>query len=218
MSSPTDRKAFPGGDAARRANARARLARGLGTLAAAMALGFLAVFLIQAGFFAALMPRPPTAPVVVENPEQITSSDATLAGFDREKQPYEVRAESGYQDKDKPNIVHLKKVTATFRKTTGEVYDVAANAALYDTKAKELELSGNVEIVEPGRFTARMERAHVVVEEKRLTSDAAIAVFFADGTIEAKGLEISNDGKTILFLNGVKARFGLDAQPGKDGQ
>ncbi len=218
MSSPTDRQAFPGNDAARRANARARLARGLGILAAALALGFLAAFLIQAGIFATLMPKPPTAPVVVENPEQITSSDSTLAGFDRERQPYEVRAESGYQDKDKPNLVHLEKVAATFRKTTGEIYNLTARQALYDTKAKELALSGDVEIVERGRFTARMERAHVVVEEKKLTSDTAVTVTLADGSIEAHGLEISDDGKTILFLNGVKARFGLDAQPGKGGQ
>jgi lipopolysaccharide export system protein LptC len=218
MSSPTDEKAFPGSDAARQANARARLARSLGILAAAMALGFLAVFLIQAGVFAVFLPKQPAAPIVVENPEQITSSESTLAGFDRERQPYEVRAKAGYQDKDKPNLVHLETVAATFRKTTGEVYDVTARQALYDTKAKELELSGDVEIVQQGRFTARMERARVVVEEKKLTSDTAIAVTLADGMIEAHGLEISNDGKTILFLNGVKARFGPDVQQGEGGQ
>jgi len=218
MSSPTDERTFPGGDAARRANARARLARGLGWLAAAMALGFLAAFVIQAGLFAVFLPKQPTAPVEVENPEQITSADSTLAGFDREHQPYEVRAKAGHQDKDQPNLVHLETVSATFRKTTGEVYDVTAREALYDTKAKELELSGDVEIVEQGRFTARMQRAHVVVEEKKLTSDTAIAVTLADGSIEAHGLEISNDGKTILFLNGIKARFGLEAQPGEGGQ
>jgi len=217
MSSPTDEKTFSGNDAARRANRRARLARFIGWLAAALALGFFAVFLIQAGFFAALLPKPPTPPVEVENPEQVTSSGATLAGFDREHQPYEVRAESGYQDKDKPNLVHLEKVAATFRKTTGEIYNVMANRALYDTKVKELELSGDVEIVEPGRFTARLQRAHVVVEEKKLTSDAAVSVTLADGWIEAHGLEISDDGRAILFLNGVRARFGSAARQGDGG-
>ncbi len=218
MSSPTDERMFPGGDAARLANARARLARIVGWRAAALALGFLAVFLIQAGLFAVFLPPEPAVPVAVENPEQVTSHGATLAGFDREHQPYEVRAAAGHQDKDKPNLVHLDTVSATFRKTTGEVYDVSARLALYDTKAKELDLSGSVMIVEQGRFTARMERAHVVVEEKKLTSDVAVAVTLADGAIAAGGLEISDDGKTILFLNGVKARFGLAAQPGVDGK
>lgn len=218
MSSLTDEKTISSNDAARRANRRARLARIIGWLAAALALGFFTVFLIQAGFFAALLQKPPAPPVEVENPEQVTSSGATLAGFDRERQPYEVRAEIGYQDKDKPNLVHLEKVAATFRKATGEVYDVAARQALYDTKAKELELTGDVEIVEPGRFTARMDRAHVVVEEKKLTSDAAVTVSFADGSIAAGAIEISDDGKTILFLNGVKARFGLAKQQGDGGQ
>jgi LPS export ABC transporter protein LptC len=218
MSSPTDETALSASEAAHHAVAGARRARILAWLAAAVAVGFFAVFLIQAGFFAALLPKQTTAPVEVENPEQITSTDSSLAGFDRERQPYEVRAESGYQDKDKPNLVHLEKVAATFRKATGEIYDVTANRALYDTKAKELDLSGDVEIVEQGRFTARMERAHVVVEEKRLTSDAAVAVSLADGSIAAHGLEISDDGKTILFLNGVRARFGSTPQQGDGGQ
>ncbi len=217
MSSLTDEKTFPGNDAARRANRRARLARIAGWLAATLAAGFLAVFLIQAGFFTALLPKDQTPPVEVENPEQVTSSGATLAGFDREHQPYEVKAESGHQDKDKPNLVHLETVAATFRKATGEVYDVTALHALYDTKANELGLSGDVEIVEPGRFTARMQRAHVVVEEKRLTSDTAVSVTLADGSIEAHGLEISDDGRTILFLNGVKAHFGSETMQGDGG-
>jgi lipopolysaccharide export system protein LptC len=218
MSSPTDEKSLPGSEAAHHAIAGARRARILAWLAAAVALGVLAIFLIQAGFLATLLPKQTTAPVAVDNPEQITSTDSTLAGFDRERQPYEVRAESGYQDKDKPNLVHLEKVAATFRKPTGEIYDVTANRALYDTKAKELDLSGDVEIIEQGRFTARMARAHVVVEEKKLTSDAAVAVNLADGSIQANGLEISDDGRTILFLNGVRARFGSAPQQGDGGQ
>ncbi|MGQ0484276.1 MAG: LPS export ABC transporter periplasmic protein LptC [Hyphomicrobiales bacterium] len=218
MSSPTDEKVFPGSDAVRRANARARLARILGILAAAVALGFFAAFLIQAGLFAGFAPGPPSAPVGPDSSDQITASHSTLTGFDRERQPYEVSAESGHQDKDQPNLVHLERISATFRKTTGEVYDVTARRGLYDTKIKELELSGDVKIVEQGRFTARMERAHVVVEEKKLTSDTAIAVTLVDGSIEAHGLEISNDGRTILFLNGVKARFGLGVQQGEGGQ
>jgi hypothetical protein len=46
-----------------------------------------------------------------------------------------------------------------------------------------------------GRFTARMDKAHVIIQEKRLTSAVPVAVDLSNGTINANGVEISNDGK-----------------------
>jgi lipopolysaccharide export system protein LptC len=197
-----------------RAVARARLAPLLSWLAAALALGFVLVFLIQAGLFAALMPRQAAPPVTVANPEQITAHNSTVTGFDRERQPYEVKAVLGYQDKDRPDLVHLETVNATFRKATGQSYTLAARTALYDTKSKQLELEGDVAIEEKGRFTARMERAHVAVEEKTLTADVPVTVEMQDGVIRANGLQITDDGRNILFLNGVRSRFAIEAAKG----
>ena len=70
-----------------------------------------------------------------------------------------------------------------------------------------LDLEGNVTIVEKDRFTATMDKAHVVVEEKKLTSDVPVDVQFTSGSIQANGVQITDDGRHILFLNGVKARF-----------
>jgi hypothetical protein len=53
-----------------------------------------------------------------------------------------------------------------------------------------------------------MEKAHVVIEQKSLTSDVPVTVTFADGNISANGLSITNDGNNILFTKGVKAHFG----------
>ena len=64
-----------------------------------------------------------------------------------------------------------------------------------------------------GRFTARMDKASIAVKEKRLTSDTAVTASFASGTVDANGMQITDDGARILFLNGVKARF--NASEGK---
>ena len=47
----------------------------------------------------------------------------------------------------------------------------------------------------------------MVVEEKRLVSESPVAVTFGSGTVNANGMQITDDGERILFLNGVKARF-----------
>jgi lipopolysaccharide export system protein LptC len=207
MSSRTD---YPPDDTERLLQAaarRARLAPILSWAFLAFGLGLIVLFLLQAGFFTAMLPKPKPTPLTVEKPEQITGSFSRIAGFDREKQPYEVTAKKGYQDKEKANLVHLEDLVATFRRGSGQSYEVFSNTGLYDSKAKEMDLEGKVKIVEAGRFTAAMEKAHIVMEKKNLTSNVPVVVEMSSGTITANGLRISNDGKNILFLNGVKARF-----------
>jgi lipopolysaccharide export system protein LptC len=186
----------------------AALSRALSWLALAIGVGFAVLFVGQAGLFDALLPR--TGPAGPEDPvtEQITASDSTVNGLDRENQPYQLKAKHGRQDETVPQLVHLEIIEGQFRRAAGTVYTLNADTGTYDTRVKELDLKGNVVIREAERFTAVMERAHVVVEEKKLVSDAPVIVSLKNGSIAANGIEIGNDGSRILFLNGVKARFG----------
>ena len=200
------------------ARRRARLAPILSWAVVALGLGLVAMFLLQAGILSVLQPKPKPVPVTIEKPEQIVGSFSRIAGFDREKQPYEVTAKKGYQDKEKDNLVHLEELVATFRRSSGQAYEISSNTGLYDSKAKEMDLEGKVEIVEAGRFTANMEKAHIVMEKKNLVSNVPVVVEMDSGTITANGLKITNDGKNILFLNGVKARFTETAKKGDNTQ
>ena len=94
-----------------------------------------------------------------------------------------------------------------FRRAAGTEFTITAETGLYDTEAKKLDLTGNVILEQKDRFKARMDRANVVVEEKRLVSESPVAVTFSSGTINANGMQITDDGARILFLNGVKTRF-----------
>ncbi len=198
MSSPTEH--------ARRAVRRARVARAMTWFAAALGVVFVLVFLVQAGLFTALAPKEPPPPPQTR-PDQISATQSTVTGIDREKQPYEVTARRGWQDEATPNLVHLEAPEGRFRRPTGVEYTISAETGLYDADAKKLDLSGNVVLEQKDRFKARMEKANIVVEEKRLVSGSPVAVSFSSGTVNANGMEITDDGARILFLNGVKARF-----------
>jgi lipopolysaccharide export system protein LptC len=197
MSSPTDN--------ARKAVRRARLAKGLSWLAAALGVGFVLTFLIQAGLFTALLPGEPPAPAVTRA-DQITATQSTVTGMDRDKQPYEVTARRGWQDETTPTLVHLEAPEGRFQRT-GTQYTISAETGLYDTAAKTLDLAGNVVLEQKDRFKARMDKANIAVEEKSLVSQSPVAVTFGSGTVNANGMQITDDGARILFLNGVKARF-----------
>lgn len=198
MSSPTDQ--------AGKALRRAGLARAMTWGAAALGIGFVAAFMAQAGFFTAMLPEEPK-PQPQAQADQTSATASTVSGLDTERQPYEVTARRGWQDDATPTLVHLEAPQGVFRRPAGAQYMISAETGLYDTETKKLDLTGNVLLEQQDRFKARMDRANVVVEEKRLTSDGPVAVDFGTGTVNANGLQITDDGRRILFLNGVKARF-----------
>ncbi len=193
---------------------RARLAPMLSGAALALGLGLIILFFAQAGFFSALRPASKPAPPTVEMPEQIAGSFARISGFDRENQPYVITAKKGYQDKETVDLIHMEGLTGTFQRKSGQSLELFSNAGLYNAKVKEMHLDGNVRIVENGRFTATMAKAHVELEKKNLVSDVPVVVEMEAGTIQANGLQVSNDGNNIKFLNGVKARFDETAKKG----
>lgn len=207
MSSLIDRSGDGTMKAAGRAARRARLAPILSWLAILASLAIFLVFVLQAGLFAYLVPQTKIAPPVVQNPDQVTSYESILTGVDDDNQPYRLTAERGAQDKVKPELFHLEKVTAKLTKLNGEVVMASADKAQYDSKLKHLDLEGNVVIDNVGQFTAQMSRARVEVKTKDLASDVPVSVEFGLGTIQANGLQLTNEGADIVFTGGVKARF-----------
>lgn len=199
MSSPTK--------AARKAVRAATFARLLSWLAAAIGIGFVVAFLAQAGLFQALLPKEAQAPAPKVEPDRITAGTSTVNGIDDEKQPYQVTARRGWQDGATPNLVHLEDPVGEFHRAGGARYTITGSSGLYDTKVKSLNLDGNVVLEQEGRFKARMDKAQIAVREKKLTANTPVSAQFASGTVEANGMQITDDGARILFLNGVKARF-----------
>jgi len=214
MSSPTEASSQDLARAVNRASRRAGLAKLLSWLVAAAGVAAVALFLVQAGLFSLLTPKEPVIRPVIENPEEISAGKSTVTGIDRQNQPYEVKASHGRQDKDKPNIIYLDDIEATFRKTDGRSYTVSSLKGTYDSKLREMELNGNVRIAEDERFVANMARAHAALEKKSLEAKVPVEVSFAGGQIRANGMQITDDGARILFLNGVKARFNAETAKG----
>ena len=176
-------------------------------------MALIGLFLYQAGLYGYLMPAV-TPPVPhIEDPGQVTSYQSTLTGKDNNGQPYEIAAARSWQDKDTANLFHLEQMQATLHRPSGNPYRLTGKLAHYDSHSKTADVEGAVSIVEAGRFTARMEKVHINMNDRSLTSGVPVKVDMAHGTIiTANGMEITGDGDHILFLNGVKAHFDSSAQ------
>ncbi|MFZ5674062.1 MAG: LPS export ABC transporter periplasmic protein LptC [Pseudomonadota bacterium] len=207
-------EAFPQASRRRRpvrAPVRARLAPFISGAFGIVAVGLLLVFLYQTGAFTP-KPKPVDEPVVPA--DHVTVSTSTITGLDSQQRPYSISAKTAIQDKDEPKLIKLDEVSGATNRQNGEAITFQSRKGLYNSDVKTLDLDTEVIIQSGDRFTARMDKAHVVVAEKRLTSDVPVVVEMSNGTINANGVEITNDGNNILFLNGVKAHFGSSKSQG----
>jgi lipopolysaccharide export system protein LptC len=216
MYSPTDQVRDNTDRMFQAASRRARLAPLFSLIAAGIGLGLVLLFVIQSGGFSFFFPKEKPVEFTVEKPEQITGRNARIAGFDKEQQPYEITAQAGYQDKENPDLAHLEMVVGNFTKKTGNPVKMIAQKATYNSKSKQMDMQGKVQIIKSGSFTAVMDTAHVDMQTKDLVSNVPVDVDMSGGTIRANGMKITNDGKTIVFLNGVKARFQEAAKKGDE--
>lgn len=188
-----------------RATARARLAPYISGAFGIALVGLVLSFLYQTGAFT---PKPKPVDEAVVPSDHVTVSSSTITGLDSQQQPYSIAAQTAIQDRDQPKLIKLDVVSGATNRKNGEAITFESRKGLYNSDVKTLDLEIDVVIKSEGRFTARMDKAHVVVGEKRLTSDVPVAVELSNGRINANGVQITNDGNNILFLNGVKAHFG----------
>ena len=91
-----------------KAAARARLAPYVSGAFGGVVLLLLMIFLYQTGTFSPA-PKPAEQPLLPA--DQVTVSDSTITGLDRQNQPYSISARSAVQDKDKPNLIALDDVS-----------------------------------------------------------------------------------------------------------
>lgn len=185
------------------------------------AAGVFAVFLMQASGFDIETLNEPQQPAPVTTSKQGSEQErfavrgSEVAGFDNDEQPYKIAALEANQDKDQPNLVHLRQVTGLLRRTDGKAMDVTANNGLFNSKDKSLRLSGDVSIKLADTFTARMDTADIDVRQKALTSQADIVVVMDGGVIRSTGIDVTNNGEHVTFKSRVRATF--DSSPANDG-
>ena len=177
------------------------------------AAGVFAVFLIQASGFdietaTSSQPAAPVAtPKQASEQERFAVQGSEVAGFDDDQQPYKIAAVEASQDKEQPNLVHMRQVTGLLRRTDGRAMDVTAKTGLFNSKDKSLRLSGDVSIKLTGSFTASMDTADIDLKQKALTSQAEIVVVMEGGVIRSTGVDVTNNGEHVTFKSRVRAIF-----------
>ena len=80
---------------------------------------------------------------------QFKMSNASFVGTDKNGEPFKLRAQTGYQEYDNPDIVFMDAVSGTISRVSGgtKVIDnIVANKGQYNRKNKTISLTGDVRV------------------------------------------------------------------------
>lgn len=139
---------------------------------------------------------------------KVTMSQPRLTGFQRDSRPYEVRATSATQDVRKPTIVELSELRARVTlDATGAIANLEAATGVFDTAKEQLELNKDVRVRTDTGYDATLRSAFIDFKAGTVTSREPVRVGLGTGVIEADTLEITDNGKSIVFVGRVRAVF-----------
>jgi len=130
---------------------------------------------------------------------KITMQQPKLNGFTIDSRAYEFSADAAAQDITKPNFVELDKLHAKMEMQDKSSVEMTADSGVYDAKAEILTLKDNIVLTSSTGYEGRLSEAVVDVRKGNVVSDQPVAVKMLDGFLNAKRLDIAENGSVLRF-------------------
>ncbi|MBB4196967.1 LPS export ABC transporter periplasmic protein LptC [Rhodoblastus sphagnicola] len=166
------------------------------------------IVLIGSSFFRA--PETPGAHLQLDklglSGDKITMENPKLTGVRRDGRPFEVTARSGVQNPRDPSRMELTALDAKLRMTDEGDTRVVGDRGSYDSNGQTLLLSGHVRITS-GSYNLAMDRALMNFKTNAMSSNDPVLLTFADGSISADSIAMSDNGAQLSFIGNVQSTF-----------
>ena len=134
---------------------------------------------------------------------KITMQSPRLTGYTSDARPYEFTANAAAQDINKPDMVELQKLHARLQMEDKSMVEMTAPTGTFDMKANKLYLDEDIALASTTGYAARLNDAIVDMKSGNVTSTKPVAVKLLNGFLNAKRLEITENGAVIRFDGGV---------------
>lgn len=122
-----------------------------------------------------------------------------LTGYTSDGRAYQFNAEAAAQDIAKPDLVQLEQIHSKMAMADKSTVDLWADAGVYDMKGDMLTLNNNIRLVSSTGYQARLSQAVVDMRKGNVVSDSPVWVKLLDGWLDAKRLEITDNGDVLRF-------------------
>jgi lipopolysaccharide export system protein LptC len=134
---------------------------------------------------------------------KITMQQPKISGFTSDGRPYDFTALSAAQDITKPDFLELQKVHARIQLADSSVAEITAPRGTYDLKTEILTLNDDVAFVTSTGYAARLTIAVIDTRKGDLVSEKPVWVKLLNGFLNAKRLDIVDNGDVLRFSGGV---------------
>lgn len=136
---------------------------------------------------------------VVIQGTKITMQKPRLTGYTSDGRAYEFNAEAAAQDITKPDLVQLERIRSKMAMADKSTVDLWADEGVYDMKGDSLTLNNNIRLVSSTGYQARLSQAVIDMRKGNVVSDTPVWVKLLDGWLNAKRLEITDNGDVLRF-------------------
>jgi lipopolysaccharide export system protein LptC len=138
---------------------------------------------------------------------RITMQDPRLLGFQKDNRSYQVTADKARQEVKTPNLVELASPFAKVETQTAIFAHIKAVSGLFDTKGETLQLDREISIRTDDGYTLSLQDARIDMKHGGLVSDKAVQLQMQNGRIDAKSIDLKDNGAEVQFSGGVTSEF-----------
>jgi lipopolysaccharide export system protein LptC len=188
---------------ARRHSARVRLMR-IGVPAGAAATAVLLALLTWLNPLRGLpeLPAVSTGRLVVSG-TKITMEAPKITGYTQDNRAYNLTAEAAAQDITNPTVLELSGIRARIELQGKGTVEVTAVAGLYNTKSELLTLTQYVHLMTSDGYEGHLTEASIDVRKGLIVSEKPVEVSMPNGKLDAKRMEIVDNGTLMRFDGGI---------------
>jgi lipopolysaccharide export system protein LptC len=146
---------------------------------------------------------------------KITMQQPKLTGYTADSRPYEFTAITAAQDITKPDMVELQQLHARLQMEDKSTVEMTAPTGTYDMKAEKLVLDDDIALASSTGYAARLTEAIVDMRSGNVVSNKPVWVKLLNGFLNAKRMEITENGNVIHFDGGVSMTLHPDQDSDK---
>lgn len=145
-----------------------------------------------------------------------------LSGYRKDNRPYQVTAESAFQEIRNPTQIELQTLIARIQMEREGWVTVNAKTGLFDTQKEKLKLVDDITVRTESGHDMRMRTADVDFKAGTVASKEPVTVHMDQTTVDANTLDVKNNGEVIAFEGRVRvliknAPAGTIAGPEREG-
>lgn len=130
---------------------------------------------------------------------KVTMERPKLTGFRKDNRPYEVTAVSAAQDIRKPNLVEMNQMKARLELESGGWVRLESKTGIFETQKEQMQLSEQIKVATDAGYEAFLKSADIDFKAGTIRSKEPVEVNMGTITIKADTLDVSDNGKIIVF-------------------